>query len=284
MPDAFVPLRGLLIAGSARMASCWEISRTDGVVLRFTDHNRSLIVDGHAYTPAAAPIASARQRTEGLQAQNLEARGALASDAITNEDLRAGRYRRATVRELVVDWQYPWVGRFKENAYIVRDTTFTGETWDAQIEGLLARLAVKVGYTFERRCRWQRFGDANCGLDLTSRTQTGRTVTAVDTDRKKFTSSIATGRGDGFFDDGTLVWTSGPNLNVICDVKFYVQSGGVITLQVRAPFTISPGDAFTVKPGCDRQPTTCQGFGNFTRYGGFPDLPGTDNLLETPSG
>jgi hypothetical protein len=35
------------------LATCWRITRTDGVVFRFTDHNRDLVVDGEVYEASA---------------------------------------------------------------------------------------------------------------------------------------------------------------------------------------------------------------------------------------
>jgi hypothetical protein len=35
------------------LATCWRITRTDGVVFRFTDHDRDLVVDGEVYEASA---------------------------------------------------------------------------------------------------------------------------------------------------------------------------------------------------------------------------------------
>jgi uncharacterized phage protein (TIGR02218 family) len=281
VPDAAV--QGLTIGGVACYATCWEITRADAVVYRFTDHNTSLVFDGNTYTPTGGFRASAREREEGLSPQNLQLTGPLQVAAITDDDLRAGRFRRASIREVIVDWRYPWAGTIRDTRYLIREVKFNGESWDFQLEGMLGRMQVRVGYNYERRCRWQRLGDSNCGASLAGKMQTGRAVTTVSDDRRVFNSTISTGNGDGYFDEGEIEFTSGDNIGVIRDVKEYVEVNGVITLQIDTPFAIQTGDEFTIKPGCDRRATTCKTrFNNFNRFGGFPFIPGNDHFLTTP--
>jgi hypothetical protein len=121
-------------SGCLRPATLWTITRADGVVLRFTDHDAPLSVDGQTFAPAAAD-ASARQKRAGLDGQNREFRGAISSDQITFEDLAAGRYRGATVLEQTVDWLYPWQGEFERAEYDITSTTQSGEDWAAEVDG-----------------------------------------------------------------------------------------------------------------------------------------------------
>lgn len=275
------PISALLIRGSHRFATTWRIDRADGVTFRFTDHNRSLLVDGDLYTPAGGFNASARDRQEGLSPQNLEATGVITDDAITEADLRGGKYRRAVVTERLLDWKYPWVGDVVRNSYLIRETTWDGEKWQGAIESLLAKLQTSVGDTYERRCRWQRLGDSDCGVNLAPFTVTG-SVASVVTARKKITTAV-TSQADGYFDDGRLVWTSGANDGLVSDVKAYLQVG-TITLHVETPLAIAVGATFSLVPGCDRQESTCKNrFVNFPNFGGFPHIPGNDDFFKTPS-
>lgn len=275
------PISALLIRGNHRFATTWMIERADGEVLRFTDHNRALLVDGELYTPAGGFNASARDRQEGLSPQNLEATGVITDDAITEVDLRAGKYRRAVVTERLLDWKYPWVGDIVKNSYIIRETTWDGEVWQGAIESVLAKLQNSVGDTYERRCRWRRLGDADCGVNLAPFTVTGSAVSVV-TARKKITTAI-TSKQDGWFDDGRLTWTSGGNDGLVSDVKAYLQVG-TITLHVETPLAIAPGDTFSLVRGCDRQASTCKTiFNNYPNNGGFEDIPGNDDFFKTPS-
>jgi cell wall-associated NlpC family hydrolase len=46
---------------------------------------------------------------------------------------------------------------------------------------------------------------------------------------------------------------------------------------------MQPGDAFTIRPGCDKSFATCRAkFANSINFRGFPYVPGTDQVLRYP--
>lgn len=277
------PLRSLLVNGVQRYATCWLFELTDGRVFRFTDHDSELVVDGQTYTPAGSFNASARQHREGLESQNLEIVGFIDSDFVTDDDLRAGYYRNAKLTEFVVDHRYPFAGRFLTNVYYIKQTTTDGESWTAQLEGMLMRLKTRVGGVLSRNCRW-RLGDANCGVDLTTYTTTG-SVLALVSSRLKFTATLTAGSKPAeYYNDGVIVWTSGLNTGLHSEIQRYSPTGNTITLQVQVPFDIDPSDDFTIRPGCNKLfDGDCKNkFNNRLRYGGFPDIPTNDKALSTP--
>lgn len=56
----------------------------------------------------------------------------------------------------------------------------------------------------------------------------------------------------------------------------------VFAVPTRLP--VSVGDTFDLDPGCDKLRLTCKDkFSNVKNYGGFPYIPGTDKLLDTPT-
>lgn len=272
-------LTSLMVGGRHCFATCWLIERRDGTVFRFTDHDNAVVVDGSTFTPGGAANTSARQRVEGVEPQNAEVRGAVASGLITETDLQAGRYRGAKITEFVVDWRFPWAGKFSTNVYYVEETTFDGEKWTARLLGQKVRLQPKVGELFTRTCRYD-LGDADCGVALAGLTVSG-TISTIVADRRKFTTSLTS--SDDYFVLGRVTFTSGANAGLRFDVKGYKNAGGEIELQVQTPFVVAIGDAFTVYPGCDRRDATCKTkFGNFARFGGYPTIPGSDKAFLTP--
>jgi uncharacterized phage protein (TIGR02218 family) len=43
---------------------------------------------------------------------------------------------------------------------------------------------------------------------------------------------------------------------------------------------ITPGDAFTIRAGCDKRLATCAAkFGNVANFRGFPHIPGADAVI-----
>lgn len=280
MYRAPAPITALLVHGVHRWATCWKIERTDGVNLTFTDHDRPVTVDGEDYSPAIAPSASARQKTEGLgRVMDVEVRGFIDSVLITDDDLRAGKYRGAKVTEFLVDWRFPFAGKFQTLVYWIRETTFDRESWSAQCEGLLGRMKNKVGQVLNRTCR-HTLGDSSCQVNTAALAVTGAASTIL-TDRLKFTASGFSG-ADGFYDGGLLTWTSGLNTGLTSEVKEFLASGATITLQLSTPYTIAASDDFTLIPGCDKNLTTCKDkFNNVINFGGYPTLVGVDKQYAT---
>lgn len=274
-------IQSLIVGGKHCWATLWTVERTDGVVFRFTDHDREVTLDGLTYTPAGAAVsASARQHIEGVEPQNLEIRGAVTSSYITEEDLAAGLYRGAKVTEIVVDWRFPWAGHFVKNIYYIDETTFSMEAWTAQLKGMSVRLRPEVGAVYTRSCRW-KLGDSRCLVDISGApfATLAAVVVSVTNDRV-FTTSLSS--ADNFFADGYLLWSTGPNAGTKSPVKKSLATGA-IELQLPTPFPVSIGHQFDAIAGCDKRFTTCKSkFNNALRFGGFPYIPGNDDVMLTP--
>ena len=281
IPNVSSPLQALSVGGLHHWASLWKITRRDGVELFFTDHDQEIELDGDTYLPGFSSFtASARQLVEGSDSQNLDVRGAIVADSITEADLRAGKYREAQVTEKLVDWRFPWAGNFLVSTYRVEETEFDGQQWTAQLAGLKVLLRQSVGEVHTLTCRWRTLGNTLCGVNLASFTQSGKTVSDVPILRRQIVTDV-TG-DDGFFSFGKLTWVTGANAGLVSEVK--LQAGGVLTLQLPTTYAIQNGDTFNVVAGCDRLSTTCKDkFNNLSRFGGFPFLPGNDKLFLTPS-
>ena len=85
----------------------------------------------------------------------------------------------------------------------------------------------------------------------------------------------------GYFDQGTLTFTSGPNNGLSCTVRSYVH-GSPSELRVTRALLAPPnaGDGFMVYPGCDKTQATCSGkFSNLANFGGFPYVPAPETAL-----
>ncbi len=93
-----------LAGGTTHVCSCWAVTRRDGVVLGFTDHDRALTFDGVTYSPQSGLTARALASTTGLSVNNTEAMGVLSAAAITEADIMAGRYDGAQVVTWLVQW------------------------------------------------------------------------------------------------------------------------------------------------------------------------------------
>ncbi|MEM6422512.1 MAG: DUF2163 domain-containing protein, partial [Pseudomonadota bacterium] len=72
-----------LATGCTRFCRCWQVLRSDGVLLGFTDHDRDLDFDGVTHRAASALEGSAAETSTGLSIDTMTVQGALISDAIT---------------------------------------------------------------------------------------------------------------------------------------------------------------------------------------------------------
>lgn len=287
----------LISFASLRTAHIWDIIRTDGVTFRFTDHDRTIEYGGNTYKPTDGIAASASESFQGFKTSNLEFVGILSSSEITEDDLRAGKFRDAQVIETVIDWLYPWAGLIDSRTFWINATTRdSGESWTAEVLGVQSWLSQATGVVVNRSCRLN-LGDDVCNADgntdLSSGQgwlQEGKTVDTIVTNRRRIRSDLTaivgkniTGINDGWYDRGVLTFTSGFNNGLSFEVQSYIETDGDITLRLPTPFDIAVSDTFDIHPGCDKRGTTCETkFANLTAFGGELFIPGGDSASETP--
>ena len=79
------------LAGAAStVCRCWALTRRDGLVLGFTDHDVTLNFDGIAFVADSGMSARALEQTTGLAVDNSEALGILSHSAVTEADVPNG--------------------------------------------------------------------------------------------------------------------------------------------------------------------------------------------------
>lgn len=115
--------------------------------------------------------------------------------------------------------------------------------------------------------------DAGCAI-LKATFSVAGVVTAGSTAASILASALT--QATGYFDLGTLIFTSGANNGFTRTVKSYTNSGGVKTLKPVVAFPVAPanGDTFSVAPGCDKTKTMCTAkFSNLAHFKAFPFIP-----------
>lgn len=152
-----------LESGVTTTCLCWRIARVDGFVLRLTEHDWALTVDGENFLPGAGLEGAEFVQTAGLAPGRAAAHGALSHEAITEDDLEAGLWDGARVDVWRVDWQAPehqvhvWTGRISE-------VTRGALGFEAALVSLKADLERPLGRVYARQCD-AVLGDARCGVD-----------------------------------------------------------------------------------------------------------------------
>ncbi len=190
--------------GATTLCRCWRVTRRDGTVLGFTEHDAELTVDGMRFFAASGFSASEAETALGLAAPNGEVAGAFSSDAISDIDLERGRYDGARVDVLLVNWADP--SQFMlEHIREIGEVTRTDNSFRAELRGLAARLDQPTGRVYGRRCD-ARLGDARCRVSLAAFRATGSIVSA---DTLQASVSGVSGFANGWFGFGVLTFTSG---------------------------------------------------------------------------
>jgi uncharacterized phage protein (TIGR02218 family) len=272
-----------LSSGATTLATCWKISRADGVTLGFTDHDRALVFDGVAYEPDSGADGRAIESSADLSVDNTEIEGALSSAALSAEDLAAGRYDDAEVEIWRVNWS-DVSQRMLLKRGTIGEVAREGARFRAEIRGLSHALDRTVGRVYQRGCD-AVLGDARCGVDLSVPAFKGEGAVTAILDDQRFLASGLAAFVAGWFAHGALLWTSGENAGTRGHVKAHDKnaSGDAISLWQPAGRPIAIGDAFAVTAGCDKRSGTCTAkFSNLINFRGFHLMPGNDFAVSYP--
>lgn len=253
------------------LAVCWQVVRMDGVALGFTTHDRALVIAGMHYTSAPGMLPSAVVRGDGVEVDTMEVAGALSDDAITADDLAAGRYDGAAVRVFMVDWRSPDAG-LQPLARGVLGSVEAGVGADAGFAAVLrgptAALAVTRVETCSPECRAE-LGDWRCRVAMRGRMQ--RRVVVESSGGRLRVAGVA---ADDYLAGRVRVMSgvsAGLSRRVIA-----VEAGWLVLDEALA---MVPGVMVELREGCDKRFATCvERFGNGANFRGEPHVPGGDLL------
>jgi uncharacterized phage protein (TIGR02218 family) len=271
-------IQSALSSTVTNFAMCWKVTRTDNVVIGFTDSDETITYDGVDYFPNIGFSTSTLQSTDSASVDNADIMAFLDSALILPQDLIAGVWDAAEVEIFAINREsidannvVPLkAGRLGE--VTVRDDDFTVE-----FRSYAQLLTRNAGRSVGTECDVIAFGDARCQANAASFTVTG-TVTSVISNE----SVVDTGRteADGWFNYGTLLWASGSNAGRSQGVLYYTLASKTITFREPAARDIAVGDTYYITAGCDRRFVTCKSkFSNGINFQGFPFVPGRDAAM-----
>jgi uncharacterized phage protein (TIGR02218 family) len=284
-------------SGTKRYTRCLRVTRRDGEVYRWTDHDAPvalrtsdspLVVE--TFDPSTSPSSESRRESSSLDANVTSLFGFMDSGSFTAEDLRIGLWRLAKFELFVCDWRFGFAGWMEKRVYYVQDIKWTGSLVEIELAGVTKLLDVRIGRIYGRECDANVYDD-RCGVNPTGFTSGTRTVTDVAgvTDphpRLRFESNN-TLQSDDFWKGGLLAWLSGNNAITGFNeyvVKLSKQTGGEMELWVKTPYDIEVGDTFVVLAGCQKRLIEdCKNkFSNQENHRGFAQMVNPDVVLKTP--
>ena len=272
-----------LATGATFVCQCWAVTRRDGVVLGFTDHDLDLAFEGIVFRAASGMTARALQTGTGLAVDNSEAVGALSDASVSEADLMAGRFDGAEVQNWIVNWQNV-SQRLLQFRGTFGEVTRAGGAFRAELRGLSEGLNQVQGLAYQRTCS-AVLGDARCGVDLD---RGGLALAAPILARGEagvYNIAAVGGFAEGWFQRGRAVVTSGDAAGLVGLVKFDQTEGVLRRLDLWVDFARAPavGDVIRLEAGCDKLAATCRAkFANFANFRGFPHIPGEDWMTSYP--
>ncbi|AJD83174.1 hypothetical protein [Paracoccus phage vB_PmaS-R3] len=267
-------LQAHLDSGATTMCYAWKVTRKDGTVQGFTDHDEDLSFDGVTFEAEAGFTASQMQSALGLSVDNLELVGGFNSNHIDETDLIAGEYDDADVVLYWVNWA-DTSQRIVAMAGNLGEVKQNGIEFTAELRSLTHRLNQKVGRKFQRTCD-AVFCDSRCKLNAATFTFSG-TVDTVSSPSAFTVTGLA--QDDDYFSRGLVTWTSGANAGSTADVRTHTNDGAAVGIDLWTPQVgdIAPGDTFDILAGCKQTADVCKDkFGNLDNFQGFPHMPGQD--------
>lgn len=272
-----------LAGGLTTLARCWAVTRADGQVLGFTDHDRELAFDGIRFAADTGLSALAVQQATGLSVDNSEALGGLSDSAIRAADIEAGRYDGAEVRAWLVNWADPAM-RWLQFRGTIGEIRRVGGAFRAELRGLTEALNRPLGRVYQKPCT-AVLGDAACRFDLSEPGYAEtRPVAEVEAGRLFAWDDLA-GFEPGWFARGRLVVLDGAAEGLEALIKRDTAERGRRIIELWAPLraAVAQGDLVRIEAGCDKRMETCRlKFNNLLNCQGFPDLPGEDWLMAVP--
>lgn len=266
-----------IATGVTTLCWCWRLTRQDGSILGFTDHDRDVDFDGTFFEAAAGFTASEIKDAVGLGVDNLEVTSALSSEHLAEADLAAGLYDDARVEIFRVNWN-DTQQRVLMRAGSLGEVRRKGLMFTAEVRGLAHYLQQPKGRLYQFTCDAD-LGDARCGVVASNpayrATGTMQTVASA----REFTVNGLETYASGWFSRGLIEFTSGAAAGQRVEIKRHSLVDGVATLELWQPARepVTPGQTFVVTAGCDKHLTTCRDkFANAVNYRGFPNMPGND--------
>lgn len=259
------------------VCTVWRLTRKDGVVMGFTDHDRDINIGGILFKASTGFTPTAIDKSSDLSVDNMDVEGKFEDDRITEEDMWKGVYDYAKIDVAQINYANP-PASFRPGDVLWHTTGYLGEVrtdgkrFKVEVRSLTQMMGQGHGDVTTRTCT-ANLGDSRCKYDLSKVTKEG-TVTRVVRDRTFMAPELT--KEAGYYDGGKVTFLTGALAGYAGEVVSY--DVGVVRLYLAPPRPIEPGARFTITPGCDKTIQQCQQrFDNVLNFRGFPHVPGTDS-------
>lgn len=259
------------------VADLYEFALKDTTVLRYTSADIDLTYAGNVYSSRGPKITRGKTRVVvGIQVDTLDLTvysdathlvgaqsfaKAINSGVFDGCDFTLRRAFMPTWGDTSVGSIIMFMGQFSEVVFGRFETKIRIKS-DLQMLDLNMPRVV-----YQASCSNTLF-DPACAVVKAS----FKSVTATTSGSTKSQLNCGLAQASAYFDNGTILFTTGANTGVARTVKSYTP--GVVQLIYALPLTPGVGDAFDIYPGCDKVYDTCRDkFSNQLNFRGFPFVP-----------
>lgn len=170
MKSASPAMTSFLQGETITLCRLYKITRTDGTVYTFTDHDANIdttnyqcyLTDGgYVYEAAIGFSPTASQNKNDLSVDNQEATCFIDSEVIIENEVRFGFWDAAQVEIRAVNWADLTMGEIKLRYGVLGNITMKNYLMTAEILGLDNYLQILCGRTYSTTCDAE-LGDSRC--------------------------------------------------------------------------------------------------------------------------
>ncbi|MBU9608254.1 DUF2163 domain-containing protein [Burkholderia multivorans] len=161
-------------------ATCARVTRKDGQVFGFTDHDADIVFQGVTYTSIQGYTASQIESSNSLSTGNAEIDSLfLAGGSVTQADIEAGVWDNAAVLVFLVNYTNLSMGSVNLLGGNLGRFTVLNGGWKVELRSLAQAMQQTIGKQYSATCRAQ-LGNSQCQVALGPLTFSG-TVASVTT-------------------------------------------------------------------------------------------------------
>lgn len=168
MKTITAPMKAHLEGEVTTLATCWKITRQDGTVHRYTEHDRDLTYNGAVYKSTGGFNKTAISSNATLAVDEMEVSGFLQDDGIADVEIRNGSFDFAQVEVFAVNYKdlSPSMGSIKlRSGWFGEVRTSDTGAFLVELRGLVDMLSTKIGRVYIQECDAE-VGDDRCGISL----------------------------------------------------------------------------------------------------------------------
>ena len=259
-----------------RMADLFQLTLSDGTVLRYTSWDTDIIYGGNTFSSSGPVFSRSKIRTVlGVEVDTLHLSiTPTPSDTISSVPFLPAVLRGAldgcalSLQRVFMDGSNVVQGGYLAFLGNCADIELNRETLMLTVNSVLEILNIKLPRNLYQPGCLHALYDADCTVSRAAFKVPG--TVAVSPSRTELDSLL--GQASGYFDMGYVQLTSGSMSGTKRTVKSF--SGGVFMLLNPLISIPSAGTTFDAYPGCDKTQATCTTkFSNLVNFRGFPFIP-----------